>query len=259
MTQGKALVSGVAHSFVTTWPIEGATIKALEDPDFECKTDSAGKFGPFEWPIDAPITLICEKEGSFWSGYKTTQASTIIVPSTGIHDEDYLKNITFQVPSNMAYKFILFAVGVQENPELCQIATTVTPPDTNMDETPQGIEGVKVTINPDPGIEPYYFGILPFFQKTNPFKKGLKKTSLDGGVAYFNIPEGEYTLTATKQDLVFSQVEITARKGVLVNASPPNGPTELRPNSSRNSAVFFPPKAISTVSNDTHETVLSLD
>lgn len=193
-----ALVSGFARSFISGQPICNATITILENQKLKFTTDASGKFGPFEWPIGQPITLVCEKTGSFWSGYKTTQTATLIVPPEGINNEDYLKNVSFQVPSNMAYKLLSLTMGISENTEACQIAATITPPNTTMDDIPQGIEGVKVTLTP--GIhEPFYFGMFPVIHKTNPCIRTLSSTSLDGGVAFPNVPPGDYTLEATKE------------------------------------------------------------
>lgn len=222
-----ALVSGFARSFISGQPIAGATITVVENNQLKFQTDSSGKFGPFEWPVGEPITLVFEKPGSFWTGYKTTQTATLIVPTEGINNENFLKNISFQVASNMAYKFLAFAMGETENPEACQIAATVTPPNTTMDDIPQGIEGVTVSLSPKVDVKTFYFGIFPIVHKTNPFIRTLKETSLDGGVAFLNVPPGNYTMEARKDNIPFSKVSIKARKGMIVNASPPQGPTML--------------------------------
>ncbi|KTD43189.1 hypothetical protein [Legionella parisiensis] len=242
-----ALVSGFARSFISGQPIADATITVLENNNLKFKTDSSGKFGPFEWPVGEPITLVFEKPGSFWSGYKTVQTATLIVPPEGIHDENFLKNISFQVPSNVAYQFLSFAMGETEDPKACQIAATITPPNTTMDDIPQGVEGVTVSLSPKVDAKTFYFGIFPFIHKTNPFIKTLKATSLDGGVAFLNVPPGDYIMKAEKGNIPFSEVKIKAREGMIVNASPPQGPTMLqepKPNNiegKTNQFSFFKP------------------
>ncbi|STX28810.1 Uncharacterised protein [Legionella beliardensis] len=222
-----ALISGFAISFISGKPIPDATITVIENEQLKFKTDDAGKFGPFEWPVGQPITLVLEKPGSFWSGFKTTQTATMIVPPEGINNDDFLKNISFQVPSNFIYKLFALAMGEKEDPNACQVAATVTPPNMTLADLPQGIEGVKVTLSPNLNKKPFYFGILPITKKTNPFSRKLASTSLDGGIAFVNVPPGDYTLEAQKDGMVFSKVNIKARSGVLVNASPPYGPTVL--------------------------------
>ncbi|STX51005.1 Uncharacterised protein [Legionella busanensis] len=222
------LISGFARSFLSEKPIADATITVLEDENLKFKTDSKGLFGPFEWPVGQPLTLVFEKPGTFWSGYKTTQTATLIVPPEGINNTNFLKNISFQVPSNIAYKFFSLAMGIKEDPNACQIAATITPPNKTLDDLPQGIEGVTVTLSPAINAKPFYFGILPITQKTNPFSRKLTATSLDGGIAFPNIPPGNYILEAQKDGITFSKVNIKARNGILVNASPPFGPTMLQ-------------------------------
>lgn len=220
-----ALVSGFARSFISGEPIVEGLVTALENDTLQLITDENGYFGPFEWPVGNPITLVFEKPGSFWSGYKTTQTATIIVPESGINDPDFLKNISFQVPSNMAYALFAEAMGGTEDPLACQITTTITPPNTTMDDIPQGIEGVTVTLLPDVNAQVFYFDIFPIIHKTNPFMRQLEATSLDGGVAIVNVPPGDYTIVASKEGVTFSTINVTARRGVLVNVSPPHGPT----------------------------------
>ncbi|KTC87056.1 hypothetical protein [Legionella brunensis] len=228
MKSGTQLVSGFARSFISGQAISDATVTVLENEKLKFQTDSAGRFGPFEWPVGEPITLVFEKPGSFWSGYKTTQTATLIVPPEGINDANFLKNISFQVPSNIAYKFLSFAMGLTEDPQACQIAATVTPPNTTMADIPQGVADVKVTLSPGVNSRTFYFGIFPIIHKTNPFIRKLEATSLDGGVAFINVPPGDYVMEAKKDNMLFSKVAIKARKGVVVNASPPHGPTLLQ-------------------------------
>ncbi|WP_419421296.1 carboxypeptidase regulatory-like domain-containing protein (plasmid) [Legionella sp. D16C41] len=222
------LISGFARSFISNKPLTDATITVLENAELKFKTDLTGKFGPFEWPVGQPITLVCEKPGSFWSGFKTTQTATLIVPPEGINNDDFLKNISFQVPSNIAYKFFALAMGIKEDPTAGQIAATITPPNMTLDDLPQGIAGVTVTLSPATKTKPFYFGILPVTHKTNPFSRRLNYTSLDGGVAFANVPPGDYIMEAKKGDISFSKVTFKARAGILTNASPPHGPTVLK-------------------------------
>lgn len=242
MKEDTALVSGFARSFISGAAIPNATITVLENEALRFQTDRAGKFGPFSWPVGQPLTLVFEKPGAFWTGYKTTQTATLIVPPNGFNDKNYLKNISFQVPSNFAFKFLSFAIGIKEKPNTCQIAATVIPSDTTMDDIPQGIKQVKVSLSPDINSKPFYFGMFPFFHKTNPFVRSLKSTSLDGGVAFLNVPPGDYVMRASKKDMTFSEIKIKAREGVVVNASPPHGPTcnELKQQVANHFGFFKP-------------------
>ena len=221
-----APVSGVAISFLSDRRIAHAkiTILELEDDTYHIYTDDQGRFGTILWPIGKPITLQLEKPGSWFTGYRTVQSATIIVPEEGINDPNPFNNITFQVPSNIAITIMKRAMGVTEDPQSCHIAATITPPGKTLEDLPQGVEDVEVSLFPDCNVKPFYFGIVPISKKTNPFTRKRKRTSLDGGIAYINVPEGDYVLTAKKAGVKFTEVMIRARKGVLVNASPPRGP-----------------------------------
>lgn len=228
MTKLTAKVSGFARSFISGDPISEGIVTVLEDEALRFQTDENGQFGPFDWPIGEAITLIFDKPGSFWTGFKTTQTATLIVPEEGINNKNFLKNISFQVPSNMAYEFFAFCMGGVEDPLACQITTTITPPNTTMDDIPQGVAEVTATLEPNPNVRRFYFDMFPIIHKTNPLNRELSATSLDGGVAFINVPPGEYTIEAKKEGMTFSSVRIKARPGVLVNVSPPHGPTMLQ-------------------------------
>jgi len=53
--------------------------------------------------------------------------------------------------------------------------------------------------------------------------RDLTQSSTDGGVLYYNVDPGVYTLSAEKTGVEFESVTLNCRKGVLVNASPPYG------------------------------------
>src|SRR5215216_2363885 len=99
-----APVSGFAKSFLTSKPLIDASITILENGQ-QLKTNREGRFGPFQYPIGADITLILEK-----NGFRTTQTATLTVPVEGfigLFDE-----ISFQVPSHFAYNLFLHALGL---------------------------------------------------------------------------------------------------------------------------------------------------
>jgi hypothetical protein len=219
-----APVSGFAKSFVLGKKIANATITILEN-GHKLYTDKNGNFGPFQYPVGQPITLQFKK----W-GYQTTQSGTITVPPEGLTSP--YDNITFQVPSIVTYHFLAKVIGAPIDDNSCHVTTTITAYHKTLDDDPQGIADAVVTIKPAINVKPFYFDIFKtgvLKEKTNPFTRGLKKTSKDGGVAFFNLQPSNkpYTISAVKEGKHFSEAKFICKKGAFINISPPNGPTEL--------------------------------
>lgn len=220
-----APVSGFARSFVLNTPISNAKITILETGQ-QIKTDKKGHFGPILYPVGKPITLYFEK-----FGYKATQSGTMIVPKSGLTDNYH--NISFQIPSIPTYYILAYLVGAKINEESCHVASTITAYHKTLDDVPQGESDAIANIKPNSKETPFYFGIFkngPLKGYTNPFTKGLIKSSEDGGVLFFNLPPRTepYTLTAEKNGVEFSQAQFLCRKGVFINISPPLGPMSQR-------------------------------
>lgn len=217
-----APVSGFALSFLLSTPISNATITVLETGDIY-KTDSNGKYGPFQYPVGKPITLVFSK----W-GYKTIQSGTVVVPTEGLTTP--YSNITFQIPSVPTYYVLKAAVGAKSEENACHVTSTVTAYHKTLNDVPQGEEGTEVMLTPNVNIKPFYFDVFksgPLKDYTNPFTRTLTATSKDGGIAYFNLPPSDqpYTLSAVKKGVVFSEAQFLCRKGALINISPPRGPS----------------------------------
>ncbi|MFA6448912.1 MAG: hypothetical protein WCX65_05560 [bacterium] len=89
------------------------------------------------------------------------------------------------------------------------------------DRLPHGEPGATVTIVPG-AVGPLYFN-----EKVMP-DPAYPATSVDGGVAWLNVPKGEYSVTAAKEGLTFATVKFVidaadAANGiVLYIASPPD-------------------------------------
>lgn len=214
-----APVTGFARSFITGWPLVGAKITVLEN-DAVYYTDQEGKFGPIFWPVGSDITLVLEKEG-----FRTTQSGTVTVPPeglTGAYD-----NISFQVPSNWAFKLFSYAIGIKEHPNACIVAATITAHNKTMDDIPQGEPGAKCIVDAVLKHKPHYFGFfdIPILKhKTNPLDRSLEETSIDGGFIVQVEATGQvHKVTAEKKDIRFTESKFIARE-CFINLSPPHGP-----------------------------------
>lgn len=219
-----APVSGFARSFILGTELSNATITILETGE-KLKTDSHGHFGPFQYPVGKPITLLFEK----WN-YKTTQSATIIVPPEGLSGP--YDNITFQIPSIESYYLLRTIIGGKEDANSCHVAVTVTAYQKTMDDDPQGEAGATIVLTPNVNQVPFYFDIFqsgPLKGKTNPFTKGLTRTSDDGGALLINLPPSEtpYVISAEKQGVTFTKAQFICRKGAFINISPPRGPSAV--------------------------------
>tara|TARA_R110000868_G_scaffold244441_8_gene500764 strand:+ start:2066 stop:2830 length:765 start_codon:yes stop_codon:yes gene_type:complete len=220
-----APVTGFARSFLIGLDLANAKVTVLET-GHKFRTDKRGHFGPFQYPVGQPVTLLFEK----W-GYKTTQSSTIMVPRGGLAGN--YDNITFQAPSLETFYFLSNIVGATIDDNSCHVTSTITAYHKTLHDVPQGEENAVVTLTPAVNEVPFYFGIYesgPLKGKTNPFTRGLTKTSEDGGVAFFNLPPREqpYVMSATKNGVKFSEALFICKKGSFINISPPRGPMVLK-------------------------------
>lgn len=216
-----APVSGFARSFLLNVPIPNAKITVLET-GLQITTDKQGHFGPILYPVGKTITFVLQK----W-GYKTTQSETVVVPADGLTGP--YRNMTFQVPSIESYYLLAAIIGAKIDENACHVATTIIAHHKTLDDLPQGEADAEVTLIPANKDRPFYFDLFetgPFKHKTNPFTRNLVKTSLDGGVAFFNLPPRNkpYTISAKKNGLSFSKAQFLCRKGMFINISPPRGP-----------------------------------
>ncbi len=55
----------------------------------------------------------------------------------------------------------------------------------------------------------------------------LTESSDDGGILWINVPDGEYTLSATHPTRKFAEVTVTCAPNRIVNANPPWGLHEI--------------------------------
>ncbi len=189
--------------------LEGATVTVLEREDLSAVTDADGGFRLEGLQTNSEATLVMDAEG-----YALIQTGTIPI---GTED---VERVTFQSVDDGTYAAFEAILGIEADETKCQIATTVTRVGKSLyDEVAHGEAGATVTIDPDGTSEvgPVYFNaaVIP--------DADLDQTSEDGGVVWANVQAGPYTLTAHKDGVAFTEVEINCRAGVLVNASPPWG------------------------------------
>jgi hypothetical protein len=219
-----APVTGFARDFKTINPISDAKITILENGE-QITTDKNGHFGPIQWPIGKPLTMVIEKPG-----YRTTQSATVIVPPGGLTTP--YNNITLQPIDLLTFYLFEFAMGKTLNEEDCHVATTITAYHKILGDLPQGESHSIAQLSPATNETPHYFGVFtsgPMKDYPNPFVRGLTETSVDGGLVYANLEPRDtpYTISAFKPNISFTQAQFICRKGMFINLSPPTGPSAI--------------------------------
>ena len=201
-------VSGDAFDFLGPM-IRNAKISVLEDPSRTTTSGADGHFVFDDVPVGSELTLVLDHPD-----YMPIQTATHLI------DEGGLDRITFQAVSPAIYGLLADGLGVTPDPDTCQLVTTVTRVGKSIyDSEAHGEAGATVALDPPLPLEqgPIYFNASVRPDRT------LTETSADGGVLYLNAPPGEYTWTAHKDGVSFTQLKMRCRAGVLVNASPPRG------------------------------------
>ena len=207
-----ATVSGDAFHFNegVDARVAGARVFVLEDPDVSTTTDATGHFVLEGLPVGSDVTLVMDHPD-----FIPIQTGTIALPAAGA------ELVTFQAVPPGVRDVLASLLEIEVDPERCQMVTTVTRVGRSLyDPGAHGEAGVTVTIDPPlpESSGPIYFNSMVVPDRT------LTETSDDGGVLFVNVPPGDYTWTAHADDgRAFTQVRMTCRAGLLVNASPPWG------------------------------------
>ena len=218
--------------------LEGVEVIALETSQVVGKTDEAGQLR-FNYPVGQKLTLLFKRDG-----FQTSQSATFLVSKEGFRGRH--KEISYQAIPKTIFLALSKILSIYKweslDPNKFQLIATVTAVGKTLNDAPQGVAGAILQVTQKGkyiGQEPlYYFGTLA--DKTFPIPF-LKETTADGGVFGLNLEEGTGTVTAQKSGVRFSIQRITCRldwwkkhapgEQPLLNLSPPQGPTELKPTS----------------------------
>ena len=212
-------VSGVGFEFGNnTTPIPGAIVSVAECPEVSAVTDDNGYYR-LDVPDKAAVTPFVD-----YPGFPIMHLETLTTDGA-----DYEDMKLQMVPRGI---YVLFAgvLGIEPDPERCQIATTVNVAairGTTLEEHaaygPHGI--ADATLTSDPPIDPVS-GPVYFSEQTVPDDE-LTATTVDGGVVWFNVPPGVYTIHTDHPTLDIRTFTVTCEAGRFINAGPPWGPHEL--------------------------------
>lgn len=213
---GHVELSGVVYTFNTPFPVAGARVAIAEYPELSTMTDAAGRYA-LSVPDEEEVTPFAEMPG-----YRTMHLQTFETEGESIQDAH------FQLVPLQVYAFLAVLAGVDPASPLCQVVSTVAVKELRgltfeelVQFGPQGLPGATVRSRPElPG--PIYFNeqVMPDPSRTS--------TSIDGGVAFANVPDGRYRLIASHPAARFSKINVICAPGRFVNASPPWGLIEKR-------------------------------
>lgn len=214
-------MSGMAFEFgPSPVPIPDVRVSIAEYPEIATFTDSEGAY-VLQVPDGVPFTPLAES-----NGFPTMHLQTFTTDGSDLTDVD------FQLVPEVIFDMFAAVLETVPDPELCQIATTVNVAaikgltfEEFVAYGPHGVAGA--TAGSEPAIDPAR-GPVYFDERTFP-DKSLSETTIDGGVVWFNVPPGVYTMHAHHTTLQFLPFVATCEPGRFINAGPPWGLHEIAP------------------------------
>jgi hypothetical protein len=206
-------IDGDVLAFLTEVPgprVAGAKVSIVEHPEKSFVTGSDAHFHFDGLVVGEDVTLVVEHPD-----FQTTTTATYVVPAGGLNP------FSVQIVSTDLFTALSGVVPLPtELDKYCAIATTVARFGGSLYvRLRQGMPGVKAVLTPSVPAEsgPLYFNEAVIPDSKQP------STSIDGGVLYYRIPPGDYTMTAEKDGIVFNTVRFHCTVGAIVNAGPPMG------------------------------------
>ena len=211
---------GTAYTFNAPNPIVGATIRVAELPGLVTQTDQQG-----EYDLAIEVTVAVQKVTPYIT---MPEYHTIYLQTFSLHPGDAdLAHVHFQTPDEGVFYALAKIVGVDPATKVCQVVSTVSDKviqGMSFKEFAQhgahGVGGVTAMATPTLA-KPIYFN-----SKVIPDPK-LTESSDDGGILWKNVPDGEYTLSASHPTRKFATIQVTCAPGRIVNANPPWGLHEI--------------------------------
>ena len=222
-------VGGTVYTFDNQVPIADATVRIAELPGLSARSGADGTYD------------LVVPDGTRFTPYADAPGHHRIYLQTFVSQGRDLERVNFQVPTTTAYDLLALILSVPRdaNDELVSCAVVSTFSTVNVRDASfadfvangaHGVAGATATASP-PLPAPVYFNdsVIPDASRTT--------SSGDGGVVWPSVPAGVYRFTAWHPSTRFSPFRATCEPGRVVNANPPQGFFELRPDEQIDSSV----------------------
>ena len=222
-------IRGTVYEFNNPNPIPGATVRVAELEGVSATTGTDGTYD-LAVPDGTRVTPYVEA-----TGYHGIHLQTFTTQGADI------ERANFQIPADGIYALLAAVLGVEldENGDQvnCAIVSTFSTEairDLSFDEfTAFGAHGVAgATASTVPALPgPTYFNedVIPDPSQT--------ESSEDGGVIWTEVPPGTYRVSAQHPTERFAEFTATCEPARLVNANPPQGLYQLRPDEAADEKV----------------------
>lgn len=215
--EGRSTVTmwGVAYGLGSSAsPVGDVLIEFEEVPDLSTTSDAYGY-----WELDVPDGATLTPRASH-PDFVTMHLQTLTTAG-----ED-LERVGVQVVSPVLYGIFEMDLGVDTDPERCQVSMTINTievRDLDLDDfRAYGHHGVAgATMSVDPAVP----DVVYFNEATRPTWE-LTETTIDGGVVVPNLEPGIYIFQASHPTRRFEPFVATCVAGRFINAGPPWGPRE---------------------------------
>ena len=196
-------------------PTGDVLIEFVEHPELSATSDAYGY-----WELEVP-------DGATLTPRATHPDFVEMHLQTFTTAGEDIERVGVQMVSPVLYGIFELDLGMEADPELCQVSMTVNTIDVrdmDLDEFRayghHGVAGATMAVEPDVP------DVVYFNEATRPTWE-LTETTIDGGVVTPNVEPGVYSYQASHPERSFAPFVATCVPGRFINAGPPWGPREI--------------------------------
>ena len=232
------VMSGLVYVFGSSTLVPGALLSLEEYPDIRTTADRNGHF-VLEVPDGVEVTPVIRMPG-----FRTMHLQTFETEGEDI------ENVFIQFFPQVVYDRLACGMGVNPaDPDMCHVFSTVSDHriqgmtfedfvEFTAENRGHGVSGA--TAGARPKMLPYVMtalGLLPrpiYFNEDVVPDVARIETSLNGGVIWLDVPHRTHQFRAWHADARFFKFTAKCAPGRFINACPPWGLREKKPNRKKN-------------------------